>query len=146
MIASTSRSVIRPGGKTYALTGEQSNKDSTSRTRNSGLKQFNTFLQIKNVDIQFGQRNYLNDEQYKTPELEKLFCDKRFWQEYGTFIKQDATPQSINRDDKMFFPRTVYNYFGMAKERVRLIYPENRYHFFIILLQIILELTADIVL
>jgi len=25
----------------------------------------------------------------------------------------------------MFYPSTVYNYFGMAKERIRLIYPDN---------------------
>eukprot|EP00597_Dinobryon_sp_UTEXLB2267_P018643 CAMPEP_0201101000 /NCGR_PEP_ID=MMETSP0812-20130820/9809_1 /ASSEMBLY_ACC=CAM_ASM_000668 /TAXON_ID=98059 /ORGANISM="Dinobryon sp., Strain UTEXLB2267" /LENGTH=737 /DNA_ID=CAMNT_0047357619 /DNA_START=21 /DNA_END=2231 /DNA_ORIENTATION=- len=116
-------SLIRPGGKSYALTGEQSNKESTTRTRNSGLKQFNTFLKTKNVDIQFGARNPVADEKYQTPELEKFFCDKRFWQEFGTFIKQDATPQSNNRDDNMFYPGTVYNYFGMAKERIRLIYP-----------------------
>ncbi len=49
-----------------------------------------------------------------------------FLQEFGTFIKQDATPQSSNRGDNMFYyPSTVYNYFGMAKERIRLIYPDN---------------------
>mmetsp|Transcript_2365 Transcript_2365/g.3211 ORF Transcript_2365/g.3211 Transcript_2365/m.3211 type:complete len:603 (-) Transcript_2365:353-2161(-) len=118
-------SFIRPGGKSYALTGEQSNKESTARARNSGLKQFNTFLRNKNVDIQFGARNHINDEKYKTPELEKFFCDKKFWQEFGTYIKQDATPQSNNRDDNMYYPGTIYNYFGMAKERIRLIYPDN---------------------
>ena len=50
-------SLIRPGGKSYALTGEQSNKESTARAHNSGLKQFDTFLKAKNVDIQFGARN-----------------------------------------------------------------------------------------
>jgi hypothetical protein len=117
--------LIQPGGKIYELTGEQSNKSSTSRTRNSGLKQFNMFLQTKNVTIQFGPRNPEDDEKYKTSELEKYFCNKKFWQEFGTFIKQDATPQSSNRDDNMFYPSTVYNYFGMAKERIRLIYPDN---------------------
>lgn len=119
-------SFIRPGGKTYALTGEQSNKESTARARSSGLKQFNTFLKTKNVDIIFAARNATTDEKYKTPELENYFCDKRFWQEFGTFIKEDATPQSNNRDDNMFCPGTVYNYFGMAKERIRLIFPDNR--------------------
>jgi hypothetical protein len=83
------------------------------------------FLQTKNVTIQFGPRYPEDDEKYKTAELENYFCNKTFWQEFGTYIKQDATPQSSNRDDNMFYPSTVYNYFGMAKERIRLIYPDN---------------------
>jgi hypothetical protein len=122
---SSTSTLIQPGGKIYELTGEQSNKGSTARTRNSGLKQFNMFLQTKNVTIQFGPRNPEDDEKYKTAELENYFCNKKFWQEFGTYIKQDATPQSSNRDDNMFYPSTVYNYFGMAKERIRLIYPDN---------------------
>ena len=57
--------------------GEQSNKSSTARTRNSGLKQFNMFLQTKNVTIQFGPRNPEDDEKFKTSELEKYFCNKK---------------------------------------------------------------------
>jgi hypothetical protein len=76
----TSPSFIQPGGKTYELTGEQSNKSSTARTRNSGLKQFNMFLKTKKVEIEFGPRNPEDDEKYRTFELEKYFCDKKFWQ------------------------------------------------------------------
>ena len=42
--------LIQPGGKIYELTGEQSNKSSTARTRNSGLKQLDMFLQTKKCD------------------------------------------------------------------------------------------------
>ena len=120
---------ITPGGISYALTGEQSNRESTARTRNSGLKHFNTFLRTKLVNIQFGPRNHVTDEIYKTPELEKYFCDRVFWREFGTFIKEDATPQNTNRDDNMYYPGTIYNYFGIAKERIRLIYPDNRFYY-----------------
>jgi hypothetical protein len=44
------------------------------------------FLQTKNVTKQFGPRNPEDDEKYKTSELEKYFCNKKFWQEFGTFI------------------------------------------------------------
>ena len=72
------------------------------------------------MTIQFGLRNPEDDEKYKTAELENYFCNKKIiWQEFGTFIKQDATPQSSIRDDNMFYPSTVYNYFGMAKGRIR---------------------------
>ena len=52
--------LIQPGGKIYELTGEQSNKSSTSRTRNSGLKQFNMFLQTKNKQTQVRAENSPN--------------------------------------------------------------------------------------
>ena len=55
----------------YELSGEQSNKSSTARTRNSGLKQFNMFLQTKNVTIQFGPRNPEDDEKHKTSDDKK---------------------------------------------------------------------------
>ena len=58
-----------------------------------------------------------------TPELENLFCDKNFWQQFGTFMKDHANP--VNNPEKLFHSTTVYNYFGMAKERIRLIHPEN---------------------
>ena len=61
---SSTSTLIQPGGKIFELTGEQSNKGSTARTRNSGLKQFNMFLHTKNVTIQFGPRNPEDDEKY----------------------------------------------------------------------------------
>ena len=52
---SSTTTLIQPL-KIYELIGEQSNKSSTARTRNSGLKQFNMFLQTKNVTIKkFGR-------------------------------------------------------------------------------------------
>jgi len=125
--SSSSVSLIRPGGITYELTGEQRNRESTAKSRNSGLKQLNIFLKNKNVDVELGARNHISDERLKTPDLEELFCSKTFWQEFGTFIKEHATPQSNNRADDMFYGSTCYNYIGIAKERIRLIYPDNRF-------------------
>ena len=103
---SITTSLIQPGEKIYELTGEQSNISSTARTRNSGVKQFNMFLETKNVTIQFGPRYPEDDENYKTSELEKYFCNKNFWQEFGIFIKQDAaTPQSSNTRETVSTPK-----------------------------------------
>ena len=38
-------------------------------------------------------------------------------------MKDHANP--VNNPEELFHSTTVYNYFGMAKERIRLIYPEN---------------------
>jgi hypothetical protein len=55
----------------------------------------------------------------------EFFRCKNFWQQFGTFVKDHASP--INNPEELLFhsTTTVYNYFGMAKERIRLIYPEN---------------------
>ena len=80
------------------------------------------FLKIKNVESQ----NPEDDEKYKTCTLEKYFCNIK---KFGKSLEQLLSSMlHRNRQIEMitlFYPSTVYNYFGMAKERIRLIFPDN---------------------
>ena len=109
--------------RTYALTGEQSNKPSTARPRVAGLHQFNIFMDSMGMKIQLGPRDVEGDKKYAEDlELQKIFCSKEFWMQWGTFVADYATKQN---SDEPLSPSSAYNYIGMAKERVRLIYPDH---------------------
>ena len=108
----------------YALTGEQSKRKSTVKARISALRQLNIFVKTKKINAaEFTERDPESDDKlYRTVELENTFCSQNFWMQYGTFIVDFAK----KKNKKALSPASAYNYMGIAKERIRLIYPNNR--------------------
>lgn len=109
----------------YALTGEHSSRKSTVNARISALHQLNLYVQARKINAtKFSERDSETDAKlYHTTELENTFCSKNFWMQYATFLVDFATKQ---KKGEAFSPATAYNYIGIAKERIRLIYPNNR--------------------
>jgi len=109
----------------YALTGEQSTRNSTVNVRISALYQLNVYIRKRDINATpFKERDSETDATlYHTTELENIFCSKKFWMQYATFLVDFATKQ---KKGDAFSPGTAYNYIGIAKERIRLIYPDNQ--------------------
>ena len=98
--------------------GNGGTRPATITLNNHSLVYFKEFLQSKDIV-------FLVDKRHTRPELwekqERRLCCKEIWQEYGTFLRDNAKQSNGNS----LSTGTALNYFGQPKETVRKMYENH---------------------
>ena len=99
----------------YQRMGNGGTRPATVTLNNHALVYFKEFLQSKDIVFLVDKRSALWEEQ------ERRLCCKEIWQEYGTFLRDNAKQSNGN----FLSTGTALNYLGQPKETVRKMYENH---------------------
>jgi len=102
----------------YQRMGNGGTRPATVTLNNHALVYFKEFLQSKDIVFLVDKRN---TRLALWEEQERRLCCKEIWQEYGTFLRDNAKQSNGN----FLSTGTALNYLGQPKETVRKMYENH---------------------